>query len=393
MHRGIYGPNTQPQDIPASEITRLYYAFANINYDGTVITGDSYADTGKHYATDHWDDANSSTNAYGCIKQLYILKRANRNLKVLLSIGGWNWSSKFAPVAADPALRKTFVTSAVKLVTDYGFDGIDIDWEFNAYYDNGAAVKPADTANIVLLLQDLRAALDAYAAAYSPGYRFLLTVAAPAGPQWYAAWDLPAMDAFVDTWNIMTYDYAGAWSTASGHSSNVYPAPDNLAATPFNTDQAVAAYVAAGVVPGKISLGMPLFGRSFEATAALGGAYSGVGDGDNVIALGPGQWRFRDLPRPGATEVFDPVAVGAYSLDGATKELISYDTVQSLTEKGKYLTGKGLGGAMFWEASSDKNGSESLVVAMAGMLGALETSQNLLDYPTSQYSNIRSGIP
>lgn len=316
----------------------------------------------------------SGRNAYGCVNQLFQMKKDHRNMKVILSIGGWTWSANFSAVSSSSASRHVFATSAVSLMKDWGLDGLDIDWEFPLDKQEGL--------NFLELLRAVRHELDEYAAQHAPGHRFQLSIAAPAGKKHYENLPLAEMSAVVDSFNLMTYDFAGPWSDNAAHTANLYVAKSNPSSTPYSIELAVQAYMETGVPSKKIVLGVPLFGRAFQNTQGLGHPFSGVGKG----SWEKGTWDYKALPKLDATVMHDSQADADYTFDG--HELISYDTPRAVREKAGYVRDVGLGGLMFWEASADRNDSDSLVGTASRELRQIDVTKNWLSYPDSKFDNL-----
>ena len=63
------------------------------------------------------------------------LKKQYPNKKFIIAIGGWNDSrgDKYSKLLKDPAKRQNFVTKAIEFISKYGFDGLDLDYEYPAF--------------------------------------------------------------------------------------------------------------------------------------------------------------------------------------------------------------------------------------------------------------------
>ncbi len=363
----IYARKYHVGDIRADRLTHLVYAFAKIDARGEVAIVDSYAASDRFYPGDRWD----AGYLRGNFGQLRKLKARHPHLKTLIAVGGWSLSGPFSDTALTAGSRQRFARSAVAFMTRYGFDGVDIDWEYPV--SGGLAsnrTRPADRENCTLLLAELRKQLDARGKA--DGKRYLLTMAAPAGPKTLANIELGKVAKLLDWFNLMSYDFHGGWSSLTHFNAPLYPirddpSTDETVRKRFNADAAVRAYRAAGVPADRIVLGVPFYGRGWQGVKKAGnGLFQKPGPGLPKGTWEPGVFDYRDLVVNyiGKYRRFrHPEAKVPWLYDDNSGVMISYDDAESLKIKAEYVRKHDLGGVMAWELSADD--------ARATLLGTL----------------------
>ena len=182
------------------------------------------------------------------------------------------------------------------------------------------------------------------------GRTYLLTMAAPAGPWGMARLELDKIQPLVDWINLMTYDYYGSWSTATGFLAPLYTStgdPQGL-----SVDKTVHAYLDAGVPPDKLVLGVPFYGAAWQG---VGQANNGLFQPNGGI-FNQGTMDYREIAAKYAgsfTLYRQETSLTPWLYDPQQGVMITYDDPQSLKEKSAYAQKLGLGGMMIWQLAGD----------------------------------------
>lgn len=241
------GPGGDIDKLDVRQITHLNYSFGLVYNDEKDETNDALKDASKLHQI--W----LSPKVQADLQKIPTLRQQNPNLKVLLSVGGWG-ARGFSGAAATKETRAVFIQSAQEIVEKYGLDGIDLDWEYPV---NGAwglvASQPADRDNFTALLKELRAAF---------GSRKLVTIAVGANAESPKSWvDIKAIAPSLDYINLMTYDmaYGTQYFNANLYDSTRWPTV--AAADKYSADFVVNNYLAAGLKPSQMNLGIGFYGR------------------------------------------------------------------------------------------------------------------------------------
>ncbi len=320
-----------PDKLDATKLTHINYAFANIGSDLKIALG--------------YPDVDVSN-----IMKLNELKKTNPNLKTLIAVGGWSWSGRFSDAALTQESRNVFADSCVDFIVKYGFDGIDIDWEYPV--SGGVSTnsrRPEDKTNFTLLMQTLREKLKARGAL--DGKTYLLSFAGAEGSWYVQNVELAKLEQYIDYANIMTYDIHGSWDQYTDFVAPLFENKDVSPQYKGSVDTGVQAWLKTGFPAKKLVLGIPFYGYVFKAVSNSNHGLYQRYSGSSSISYANISSNY--LNAPGYVRYFHAESKVPWLFNGST--FITYEDEESIGWKTNYMKDKGLAGAMLWELSQDPN--------------------------------------
>lgn len=327
------GGGTLIDSFPVEKLSHLIYSFGHVKGDSLNI---------------------KSAKDSALISKMVALKSRNKDLKVMIAMGGWSACEPCSEVFSRKNGRETFAKTTKELLDYFQADGIDIDWEYPAVAGYpGHRYTEADKHNFTLLIQELRKKL---------GKKAEISFAAGGTKNCIdSCFEWKKVMPLVDRVNLMSYDLVSGYATQSGHHTPLFSTPQQQ----LSADWAINEMIKVGVPPQKIALGAAFYSRIFQNTTdANQGLYQ-----PTKFLSGVSYKNFPDqfTVEKGFQYYWDDVAKAPYYYNAASKQLVTFDDPKSIALKTKYVVDRKLNGIMFWELTDDAY-SNGLVEVIAETL-------------------------
>lgn len=230
-----------PEDIDADLCTHIVYGFAVLDRENLVIKPhDSWADIDNRFYE-------------------RVVEFKKKGKKVTVAIGGWNDSAgdKYSRLVRNANARRKFIADVISFIEKYGFDGLDLDWEYPVCWQvdctKGYSDEKEGFASLAIELSQ----------AFKPKGLLLSSAVSPSKKVMDEGYDVVTLSSYMDWIAVMTYDYHGQWDKKTGHVAPMYEHPDDFDKT-FNANFTLNYWIEQGADPRKLVMGMPMYGQSFS---------------------------------------------------------------------------------------------------------------------------------
>ncbi|HEY6272423.1 MAG TPA: glycoside hydrolase family 18 protein [Terriglobales bacterium] len=316
-------PPYSSAQIPFAKLTHINHAGVNFNASGALVVPD------------------------GFLEPELLEKAHTAGVRVLLLLGG-----PFTALEKNSSLQGILVGNLQTFINRYGYDGVDIDWEYPS--------NATDRQTFLNLMTALREAFP------TPSY----VISADVAPWGGEGYNFHNVEPLVDYFNIMMYDCAGPWTDDAQLNSAIFWDPHDP--QPYECEpggsvqQAADIYLNTIQVPAsKLNMGTPFYGYFYENVTRLWGNCANCGN--TVLSENYGTFIKQRINQRGWQTFYDPIALVPYMLraDGSPG-FITYDDSFSTFYRVWYsVWQRGLGGTFMWSLDADYDGhSQDLLDSM-----------------------------
>lgn len=245
---------------------------------------------------------------------------------------------------------KRLVKEMLSIIEEYGFDGLDIDYEFPQGGNNPKRYY-------VEFMKRMREGLDALSA--ENGKEYVLSMAVPAGTWAFSLFNMTELANYVSYFNIMSYDLHVGSATKNITHHHTNPCADP---TPGfeggSVEEDIALYREMGIPDDKIVVGVGMYGRRWTNVPNVNNGLYQTGTIDETTSeayLHYSVIKSAYENKKGYVKYWDDVAKAPYLYNAEKGVFITYDDEQSAEIKCNMAASEGVRGVMVFDYVTTDN--------------------------------------
>lgn len=371
------------------KLTHVQYAFASVDTNTyELVPSDPVNDVENKFEDREFYhkgkkvEMDKTLGYYGQFNLMNTMKKMYPDVTVLISAGGWAGSKGLWLATDNETNMNKFADSAVEFIRKYGFDGIDIDFEYPS--ETSQSGNPDDfsvsesrrkgigeryTKFIQILSEKLAKASK------EDGTYYWLTSAVTASSWVLGGQKTSEFLDYLDFVSVMSYDYHGGWNKYVENQANIYADPSDtetisMAQPTLGFDWSKNYYRGA-VQSEKILMGVPYYTRGWtNVQGGENGLHGTSGtpatgeenlwcdldaNGNEVPAGANPLWHVLNLMKkdPNYKKYWDPVGCVPHIWNAEKKTFLTFEDEQSIQERINFVDKNNLGGVLIWVMHGD----------------------------------------